>query len=92
MENIRIQDDLYTYVNRETLDKLVIPDDKPFAGGFAELADGVEKIMMEEFKTMTENKSYPNIHLQRACELVKIQDVLPLLKNILNLIFCLLIK
>ena len=91
MENIRIQDDLYTYVNRETLDKLVIPDDKPFAGGFAELADGVEKIMMEEFKTMTENKSYPNIHLQRACELYAIacdaekkakDGITPALKNL----------
>ena len=69
MEKVRTQDDLYTYVNQETLDKLVIPDDKPMAGGFAELADGVEKIMMEEFKTMTESKSYPNVYLQRACEL-----------------------
>ena len=69
MENIRIQDDLYTYVNQETLDKLVIPDDKPVAGGFAELADGVEKIMMDEFSVMTESKSYPNDYLKRACEL-----------------------
>ena len=72
MENIRIQDDLYTYVNQETLDKLVIPDDKPMAGGFAELADGVEKIMMGEFATMTETKSYPNDYLKRACELYAI--------------------
>ena len=48
MENIRIQDDLYMHVNQETLDKLVIPDDKPCAGGFMELADAVEKIMMDE--------------------------------------------
>ncbi|MBR2926345.1 MAG: M13 family peptidase [Clostridia bacterium] len=72
MENIRIQDDLYTYVNQETLDKLVIPDDKPYAGGFAELADGVEKIMMDEFASMTESKNYPNEHLARACELYAI--------------------
>ena len=39
MEHIRIQDDLYTYVNKETLDSLVIPDDKPTAGGFAKLAE-----------------------------------------------------
>ncbi len=69
MENIRIQDDLYMYVNQETLDKLVIPDDKPFAGGFADLSDGVEKIMMGEFEAMTQSKSYPNDHLRRACEL-----------------------
>ena len=72
MENIRIQDDLYMYVNGETLDKLVIPDDKPVAGGFSELADGVEKIMMQEFETMSSDKSYPNDYLKRACELYAI--------------------
>lgn len=72
MENIRIQDDLYMHVNGETLDKLVIPDDKPFAGGFAELADGVEKIMMGEFAEMSESKNYPNEHLERACTLYAI--------------------
>ena len=72
MENIRIQDDLYTFVNQETLDKLVIPDDKPMAGGFQELADGVEKIMMGEFEAMSESKSYPNDYLKRACELYAI--------------------
>ena len=72
MENIRIQDDLYMYVNQETLDKLVIPEDKPYAGGFAELAEGVEKIMMGEFEEMSANKSYPNEHLARACQLYAI--------------------
>ena len=69
MENIRIQDDLYNHVNQETLDRLVIPDDKPVAGGFSELADGVEKIMMGEFSTMTETGEYPNDYLRKACEL-----------------------
>jgi len=72
METIRIQDDLYTYVNQETLDKLVIPEDKPYAGGFAELAEGVEKIMMGEFEAMAESKDYPNDHMKRACELYTI--------------------
>ena len=72
MEKVRIQDDLYTFVNGETLEKLVIPDDKPVAGGFSELADGVEKIMMGEFEQMAESKSYPNDHLKRACELYAI--------------------
>ncbi len=76
MENIRIQDDLYMFVNQEKIEKLVIPDDKPCAGGFNELADSVEKIMMGEFKAMTENASYPNDHLKRACKLYSIvQDV-----------------
>ena len=69
MENIRIQDDLYNFVNSEALDKLVIPDDKPTAGGFSELADGVEKTMMGEFETLAESKAYPNDYLRRACEL-----------------------
>lgn len=69
MENIRIQDDLYMHVNQETLEKLVIPDDRPAAGGFNALADSVEKIMMGEFAAMSESKEYPNVHLQRACRL-----------------------
>ena len=57
MENIRIQDDLYMYVNAEALENLVIPDDKPTAGGFSQLSDDVEKIMMDEFKTMADTKT-----------------------------------
>lgn len=72
MENIRIQDDLYTFVNKDTLDNLVIPDDKPTAGGFSELSDSVEKIMMGEFEAMSESKSYPNDYIKRACELYAI--------------------
>ena len=45
MDNkIRIQDDLFTFVNQEKLEQLVIPDDKPTAGGFADLQNLVEKI------------------------------------------------
>ena len=69
MENIRIQDDLYTYVNQKKLDELVIPDDKPVAGGFNELNDSVEKIMMGEFETLAQTKEFPNEHLERACTL-----------------------
>ena len=91
MENIRIQDDLYMYVNGETIENLVIPEDKPYAGGFADLADGVEKIMMDEFASMSESKSYPNVYLQRACELYALakdadrkekHGIAPALKNL----------
>ena len=91
MEKIRIQDDLYMHVNQETLDKLVIPDDKPYAGGFAELAEGVEKIMMGEFADMSESKNYPNAYLERACTLYAIakdadrkekHGITPALKNL----------
>ena len=91
MENIRIQDDLYMYVNQQKLEELVIPDDKPVAGGFNELSDAVEKIMMDEFETMAESKSYPNDYLKRACELYAIakdadrkakDGIAPALKNL----------
>ena len=91
MENIRIQDDLYNFVNKETLDKLVIPEDRPMTGGFAELDIGVEKLMLEEFATMSESKSYPNEYLKRACELYAISKdaerkekhgITPALKNL----------
>ena len=91
MENIRIQDDLYTFVNQKKLDELVIPDDKPCAGGFIELADSVEKIMMSEFEAMAESKDYPNDYLKRACELYAIAKdadrkekygIAPALKNL----------
>ena len=71
MEKIRIQDDLYTFVNQEKLEELVIPDDKPCTGGFVVLSDGVEKIMMNEYNEMSENNSYPNDYLKNACTLYK---------------------
>ena len=54
MSKPRVQDDLYTYVNQEKLDQLVIPDDQPATGGFNILAKEVEKIMIDEFKEMTD--------------------------------------
>ena len=90
MEKVRIQDDLFTYVNQETLDQLVIPDDKPTAGGFQTLADGVEKLMISEFVQMSESGVYPNVYVERACKLFKIikdvekrekDGITPALKN-----------
>jgi len=69
MEKIRIQDDLYTYVNQEKLNELVIPDDMPMAGGFATLNTDVEKLMIGEFNTMCADAAYPNEYLERACTL-----------------------
>ncbi|MBQ7387048.1 MAG: M13 family metallopeptidase [Clostridia bacterium] len=71
MENVRIQDDLYLFVNQKKLDELVIPDDMPRIGGFASLDSDVEKLMMGEFNEMCENESYPNDYLKRACALYK---------------------
>ena len=91
MEKVRIQDDLYTHVNQETLDQLVIPDDKPTAGGFAVLADGVEKLMMDEFNEMSASGNYPNDYLKRAVTLFNLagdakrkarHGIKPALKNL----------
>lgn len=91
MEKIRIQDDLYTYVNQEKLNELVIPDDMPVAGGFAALRDDVEKLMIGDFNTMCKDNTYPNEHLERACTLYtlakdvkrkKKHGIKPALKNL----------
>ena len=47
--NVRIQDDLYEAVNGEWLKTAVIPEDRPTTGGFSDLDQGVEKIMMADF-------------------------------------------
>ena len=91
MEKVRIQDDLFTFVNQETIEKLVIPDDKPTAGGFQVLADDVEKLMINEFKQMCRTKEYPNTYLENACKLFQIiknvkkrekDGITPALKNL----------
>ena len=69
MEKVRIQDDLYTYVNQAKLEELVIPDDMPMTGGFATLSTDVEKLMIGEFNAMCQSGAYPNEYLERACTL-----------------------
>lgn len=71
MEKIRIQDDLYHYVNQEWLEKAVIPDDKPTTGGFSDLAVEVEKTLIADLNEMCESGNYPNAYLERACNLYK---------------------
>ena len=94
MENIRIQDDLYTYVNQAKLEELVIPDDMPIAGGFATLSTEIEKLMIGEFNSMCESAAYPNEHLARACTLYTLaknvkrkekHGIKPALKNLSTL-------
>ena len=91
MKEIRIQDDLYTYVNQAKLDELVIPDDMPMTGGFATLATDVEKLMIGEFNAMSAAGNYPNDYMERACTLYalakdvkrkKKHGIKPALKNL----------
>ena len=82
MEKVRIQDDLYSYVNQEWIDQAVIPDDKPLTGGFSLLADGVEERLIDDFEKMSASGNYPNEHLERACNLYKaVKDVKTRSKN-----------
>ena len=91
MEKIRIQDDLYTYVNQAKLDELEIPADMPVAGGFATLSTDVEKLMIGEFNSLCASGAYPNEHVARACTLYAIakdvkrkkkHGIKPALKNL----------
>ena len=90
-EQIRIQDDLYMAVNQEKLESLVIPDDEPVAGGFAQLDEDVEKTMMEEFETLSKKGEFPNVHIQNAVTFYALaknvkkrnaQGIKPLLKDL----------
>ena len=98
MEKIRIQDDLYEAVNGEWLKTAVIPSDRPTAGGFSELDQNVEKLLMEDFKNFAEGKKTTDIDkMSDAVELYKkyididkrnkdgINPVLPLLNRIKNI-------
>ncbi len=58
---VRIQDDLYEAVNGEWLKTAVIPDDKPITGGFASLDEGVEKLMMADFRAFAEGSKTTDI-------------------------------
>ena len=91
MDKVRIQDDLYTYVNQAKLEELVIPDDMPTAGGFSTISTDVEKLMIGEFNAMCQNASFPNEYLARACTLYTIakdvkrkkkHGIKPALKNL----------
>ncbi len=69
MEKVRIQDDLYNYVNGEWLEKAVIPDDKPSTGGFNVLNDEVEKQMIDDLDKMEKEQNYLTEHMKWAVKL-----------------------
>lgn len=60
LSNINIKDDLYLSVNGEWLKKAKIPADKSSTGGFAKLSDDIEKLLMNDFQDMLDNKTEPN--------------------------------
>ena len=95
---VRIQDDLFHAVNGEWLENAVIPDDRPTAGGFSELDQNVEKLMMAEFEAFAKGEKTSDIpEMQYAISLYKkaldaedrnkkgIAPALPLLEKIQNI-------
>lgn len=77
MEKVRIQDDLYQAVNGEWLETAVIPSDRPTAGGFSELDQGVEKKMMNDFRALANGEKTTDIpEMKEAISLYqKVLDV-----------------
>ena len=43
---VRLQDDFYDYVNGAWAETAVIPDDKPSTGGFMDLIQDIENLML----------------------------------------------
>ncbi len=72
MEKVRVQDDLFHYVNGEWLEKAVIPDDKPTAGGFADLRLAVEDLLMKEYETMAEGGECPDEYVKNSVSLYRL--------------------
>ncbi|MFT8337982.1 M13 family metallopeptidase [Schleiferilactobacillus harbinensis] len=69
---VRIQDDLFDYVNGEWEKNAVIPDDESSTGGFNDLARDVEKKMMGEFADMAAGKEEaPDKYFAQAITLYK---------------------
>ena len=58
---VRIQDDLYMAVNGEWLKTAVIPDDKPYTGGFGDLDQQVEKTLMADFRAFAAGEKHTDI-------------------------------
>ena len=71
-EKVRIQDDLYSFVNQEKIDQLVIPEDRPVAGGFSELDQNVEKTLMNDFEELEKAQKFDDANLEKAINLYSI--------------------
>ncbi len=56
MSNL-LKNDFYEYVNGDWMKTAVIPEDKPATGGFQDLVDGIDKLLMTEFDDMLAEKS-----------------------------------
>lgn len=60
-----IREDLYQAVNGEWIEQAVIPDDKPAAGGFHELRDNIEELLMADLEKFAKGDIAPENDDQR---------------------------
>lgn len=90
----RLQDDFYHAINGEWEKTAVIPDDKPRTGGFSDLADEIEDLMLETTDQWLAGENVPDnailqnfikFHRMAAdfdkCEAVGIEPVKPLIEE-----------
>lgn len=56
---VRLQDDFYEYVNGEWAETAVIPEDKPVTGGFMDLDQEIEKLMLDTTNGWLAGKAVP---------------------------------
>ena len=70
-DKVRLEDDLYSYVNGKWIEKAIIPDDLPCTGGFIDLSVGVEKLMIEELNALSKHNKIDDELLNRAVNLYK---------------------
>ena len=73
---VRVQDDLYQYVNGEWLKNAVIPADKPATGIGNMLAEKVDKQLMEDLAEFAKGKELPDLPIM--------EDVVRLYKKALD--------
>ena len=95
MTTVSPKENLYLAINGEWLAQAVIPDDKSSVGGFQELADGVEALLMNDLAKMANGEMTTTSPLQnemvkyyrlaedtQAREVLGMAPVKPLLKQI----------
>lgn len=73
---VRVQDDLYRYVNGEWLKTAVIPDDRRMTGGFSSLDQDVERQLMADFDGFSKGEALPDLKIM--------EDVVRLYKKALD--------
>lgn len=57
MDKMKIKDDLYEAVNGEWIEEATIPADKPATGGFQDLVDGIDDLLMKDTRKMSQDPS-----------------------------------